>query len=239
MRTTRRMLLVAGTGALLLGGCAQEGDVAGVPSTTSTTRETAPAEESEDGTGISDGETSDEDSTDDDSTDDDSTEAGSSASADDDSDDDSTDDSDDAGTAAAPPPSSGAQASGSGCEPGDEDDLPDGRWYGQVTGIDDDSLQLDLMCWFEGEDAVQASVEDGKGEVVPNDYYIRDEQDIRREVDYAADAPATHYDPMGGPETAQEIPMTEWAALADEVERGVWLTVEDGEVVELEEQWVP
>ena len=227
MRTTRTMLLAAGIGTLLLGGCAQEGEVAGVPTTSSTTSESAPAPTSAaEGTSDDADDTSDDDA---ESTSDDDAEST--------SDDDADDESDDDGTAAAPPPSSGAQAEGSGCTPGDDDDLPDGRWFGKVTGADDDSLDFNLKCRYTGAEAVKASIEDGKGDMVPNDHYERDEQDTERELEYAADAPAFHT--TGEPQDVEQITMQEWVGLADEVPFDVWLTVEDGTVVKLEEQWVP
>lgn len=240
MRTTRTMLMAAGMGALLLGGCAQEGEVAGGPTTSATTSESTPAdtsaaEDTDDADDSAGASTDDADDTsDDDETSDDAEDT-----SDDDTDETSDDDSDDDGTAAAPLPSSGAKAEGSGCAPGDDDDLPDGRWFGKVTDADDDSLDLNLMCWYSGEEAVKASVEDGNGETVPNDYYIRDEQATEREVDYAPDAPASHVPSGKGPQDVEEITMKEWAALADEVDLNVWLTVEGGTVVKLEEQWVP
>lgn len=241
MRTTRTMLMAAGMGALLLGGCAQEGEVAGGPTTSATTSENTPADTSaaEDTDDADDSAGASTDDADDTSDDDETSDDAEDTSADDDTDETSDDDSDDDGTAAAPLPSSGAKAEGSGCAPGDDDDLPDGRWFGKVTDADDDSLDLNLMCWYSGEEAVKASVEDGNGETVPNDYYIRDEQATEREVDYAPDAPASHVPSGKGPQDVEEITMKEWAALADEVDLNVWLTVEGGTVVKLEEQWVP
>lgn len=138
------------------------------------------------------------------------------------------------------PTSDAAVPEGAGCTPG-SDDLPDGRWYGQVEDVAEGTLEFNLMCWFSGEEAMKAAQEDGRDpQHVMNDYYVRDDNPALRELSWDADAPALHY-PTGDPADTQELPMSEWADLlaAGEVYLNVWLTVEDGEVVGLDEQWVP
>ncbi|WP_134772236.1 hypothetical protein [Ornithinimicrobium flavum] len=148
-----------------------------------------------------------------------------------------------AGTDATVAPTSNPDAAvpeGSGCAPGSED-LPDGRWYGQVEEVDDGTLDFNLMCWFVGEEAYQAAEEDGLDALeVPNDYYVRDQNPALREVAWDADATALHH-PTGDPADTQELTVAEWgeALAAGDVYFNVWLTVEGGEVTRLEELWVP
>lgn len=129
---------------------------------------------------------------------------------------------------------------GSGCSPGSEE-LPDGRWYGQVEEVGDGTLKFNLMCWFAGDEALQAAEEDGLDPLeVPNDYYVRDENPALRELAWDAEAPAVHY-PTGDPADTQELTVAEWGDILDagDVYFNVWLTVRDGEVTLLEELWVP
>jgi hypothetical protein len=143
------------------------------------------------------------------------------------------------GTAPAPAPDA-AVPEGAGCTPG-SDDLPDGRWYGQVEEVGEGTLEFNLMCWFSGDEAMKAAEEDGRDpQDVTNDYYVRDHNPALRELPWEADAPALHY-PTGDPANTQELTMTEWVGLfeAGDVYLNVWLTVEDGEIRSLDEQWVP
>jgi hypothetical protein len=62
--------------------------------------------------------------------------------------------------------------SGAGCSPGESaTSLPDGWWAGEITGVQESSLDLDLVCFFSGDAAVEAAAEDGQE--VDNDYYVR------------------------------------------------------------------
>lgn len=130
-------------------------------------------------------------------------------------------------------------AEGSGCEPGAEE-LPDGQWYGTVQGLTAEELELDVACWYIGEDAAMAAEEDGEESPPPNDYYVRDVDDEVSVVPVAPDATAVVY-PTTSPES-QEGSVADLVATAETrggFPYGVWVEVVDGAVVSLQEQWVP
>lgn len=139
-----------------------------------------------------------------------------------------------------PPVDGLAVPEGSGCTPG-EGPLPDGLWYGEVGGADPAGVQFDLMCFFLGEEADKAALEDGEAMVpVPNGYYVRNEDPTARTYDVAGGTQVLHY-PTGDPGSARVLDYREWAGLvADgQILLGVWLTVEAGAVMNIEEQWTP
>ena len=128
---------------------------------------------------------------------------------------------------------------GSGCTPG-SGDLGDGLWYGEVDSFDADVISFDLACWFSGDAATAAATEDGEESPPPNDYYVRNENDLLRDLEVSADTPALWY-PSGDPSDSVEGTFTEWTDFL--VDRGfalgIWVTIENGDVVSIEEQWVP
>ncbi len=134
-------------------------------------------------------------------------------------------------------------ASGSGCTPG-TDELPDGDWFGYVAGAASGEIELDLACWFTGDAAVLASAEDGEESPPPNDYYIRNVNPELRTVPVAVDPEVMWLPNIGGPEL-EAITYADWIAARygpgpeGEYKPGVWLTVADGEIVEIDEQYVP
>jgi hypothetical protein len=132
-------------------------------------------------------------------------------------------------------------ASGSGCTPGTED-LPDGEWFGYVDSAADDEIEFDLACWFSGDAAILATAEDGKESPPPNDYYVRNVNPQLRSITIAADAQVAWLPNPGGPDL-ETISYAEWLGGRDlrgvEFQPGVWLTIEDGEVTEMTEQYVP
>lgn len=130
-------------------------------------------------------------------------------------------------------------ADGSGCTPG-EGPLGDGRWFGFVEGADDEEIQFDVACWFSGTAAAQAAAEDGEESPPPNDYYVRNDTTLTRPVPVAAGATVTWLPQPGNP-TAETIAYADWDADRDDREfnPGAWVTVEDGAVTYIEEQYTP
>ena len=130
-------------------------------------------------------------------------------------------------------------AEGAGCDTGDGD-LADGRWFGVVEALSTDSVELDIACWFIGEDAVIAAEEDGAESPPPNDYYVRDESADTTTVAVAPDATAVFY-PTGSPdgETGTVADLLAASEDRDGFPYGVWVEIADGVVTSLEEQWVP
>lgn len=128
---------------------------------------------------------------------------------------------------------------GSGCTPGSQD-LPDGLWYGQVSVFDDDGISFDLACWFTGDAATAAAAEDGAESPPPNDYYVRNQNTQLRELEVAPDIPVLWY-LSGDPNDSQQGNFSEWVEFLEtqDFRLSIWVTIDNGEVTAIEEQWVP
>ncbi len=113
-------------------------------------------------------------------------------------------------------------------------------------------LQVDYADWLTGDAANQAAIEDGViavGETVPNDYYIRNRNDLLREVPGSESTRAFVVDTS----TIQPflIGLADWSALFDQPESGAffgagldttpyWLVIDgEGEVLQIVQQYVP
>lgn len=132
-------------------------------------------------------------------------------------------------------------AEGSGCTPAAGEPLPDGEWFGYVDGAFDSELDFDLACWFGGDAAARAAAEDGKESPPPNDYYVRNVNSTIRTISVSGDATVAWLPNPGDPTTEEKIPYAGWTAERNirSYQPGVWMTIEDGEVVEIREQYVP
>ena len=127
---------------------------------------------------------------------------------------------------------------GMGCNPGG-DSLNDGQWFGFVSGGDDTSLELDLACWFSGTAAEEAAAEDGEESPPPNDYYVRNQNPQLRSLPIAADAQVLWY-PTGDPHSGTIVSYADWLTeRSGGYPLGVWVTIIDGSVTSVTEQWVP
>ncbi len=139
------------------------------------------------------------------------------------------------------PPDTNTLAARSGCTPGTADSLPDGEWFGYVAAATADQLDFDLACWFSGDAAARAAAEDGEESPPPNDYYVRNANDVIRTLDVSDDAAVRWLPNAGDPSTEELVVYSDW--LADRGDRGfqpgVWLTIHDGAVAEISEQYVP
>jgi len=133
------------------------------------------------------------------------------------------------------------RASGSGCSPGTETGLPDGRWYGLVVEARDGALDVDLACWFTGTAAAAAAAEDGEESPPPNDYYTRNESDLVRTVTIDPGTMVTWYPSGGDPTDVTTVPYDQWRVDRETrpLDFAVWLTVDGGSITSIEEQWVP
>ncbi|MDH3540530.1 MAG: GerMN domain-containing protein [Acidimicrobiia bacterium] len=131
-------------------------------------------------------------------------------------------------------------ASRSGCTPG-TGELPDGEWFGFVNDVTEDAVIFDLACWFTGTAAEQAAAEDGEESPPPNDYYVRNVNATLRTVPVAAGAEVNWLPDTGDPTTATTVDFMTWLAQRDSrlFQPGIWLTVADGSVTFVEEQFVP
>ena len=132
------------------------------------------------------------------------------------------------------------RAGGSGCAQW-EYGILDGLWFGYVESTTDYELTFDLACWFDGDAALDAASEDGQESPPPNDYYIRNDDDTLEAVPVASSTAVSWLADTGDPSTQTNGTFGEWMTLRDSRtdQPGLWLTVRDGQVVEIVEQYVP
>lgn len=124
-----------------------------------------------------------------------------------------------------------------------------------VTGVEGGVVSADYVQWFIGEEANVAAREDGvipEDETVPNDYYIRNDNPQIRELTLAPEAPIVLqgcFDP-GPCLTTVGVPVDQWSELVSGAEPDgwtwygggtlpYWLTVRDGEIIQVVEQYLP
>ena len=131
--------------------------------------------------------------------------------------------------------------------------LDDGRHFGYVKGMDASAktLVFDLAYFLSGEEANKAAAEDGvieAGETVDNDYYIRNQNTRLRTVPYASSVKITLVNwpdccsnPVDG--DVSKFVASFQPSGKDDLYMGpdsqYWLTVQDGTVVQIEEQYLP
>lgn len=106
------------------------------------------------------------------------------------------------------------------------------------------AVTVDVVQLFTGKDAVEAAEEDGSPEVPPpNDYWIRNENDRLRTLSVVLDAPVTTntVTAMETGDSRASVDITfEHLASLDGVDAAVfWVTLEDSNVVRLDEQYLP
>lgn len=132
------------------------------------------------------------------------------------------------------------EAEGSGCTPG-EGELPDGEWFGYALTAEADELEFDLACWFTGDAAARAAAEDGEESPPPNDYYVRNANATTRAVSIAADAEVVWYPNFGDPSSEATADYADWVIGIEDRDfmPGIWIVIDNGEVVTISEQWVP
>jgi hypothetical protein len=132
--------------------------------------------------------------------------------------------------------------------------LEDGRHFGYIRSIEmadlPGTLVFDLAEFFRGEAANEAAREDGvigKGESVPNDYYIRNRNPQLRTVAFEADVRITVVDWDHCCEEIRGDLALFVAAFEEDDPAGTYqgprspymITVAGGVVVEIEEQFLP
>ncbi|MFN2590600.1 MAG: hypothetical protein ABR518_07495 [Actinomycetota bacterium] len=147
-------------------------------------------------------------------------------------------------------PSSGSPSPTASASPS----LEDGRHFGFLESVDIDasphSLVFDKADFLTGEEANEAAREDGaigQGESVPNDYYVHNRNELRRTLTFDDDVELVVLDWTNccEPRVGELEPFA--AAFDQDQPSGAyrgptspyWVTVEDGQVVEIEEQYLP
>jgi hypothetical protein len=139
--------------------------------------------------------------------------------------------------------------------PPEEPALEDGRHFGYVRAVDvdDGTIVFDLAYWLSGEEADRA-YQEATGETghVPNDHYVVNDNPKLRTLALASDAPVRLLDWNDCCDTFFDADLNVWAqviAREDFVDDGghryspnaaqVWITVQDGVVTLVEEQYAP
>ena len=124
--------------------------------------------------------------------------------------------------------------------------LPDGKHFGALIAVGASQkpprLVIDIEQWFTEQAAIDAAIQDSviePGEIIPNAFYIRNENPRWRtiEVDPTTTVSLTVY-PFGQVDDPQIVSLERFADL----EIGwseYWITVEDGRVVAIEQQYIP
>jgi hypothetical protein len=125
-------------------------------------------------------------------------------------------------------------------------DLADGRHAARITGVDAASgrVTVDVVQLFLGEAAARAAQQDGAEEVPPpNDVWIRNTSRTLRTLSVAPAAPITvnvHGAAESGSATKNIAKTLAELADIDGIEHGIfWLTVTDGQVTRIAEQYLP
>ena len=133
-----------------------------------------------------------------------------------------------------------ADGHGSGCAP-PGDVLPAGIWFGFARAVSSGDLTFDLACFFTGDAAVAAATADGEEAF---DFYIRNQNPKLFTVPLDPAGTAYWLDATAADITPLPIVMTDWPVNGGYTPCpgeycSVWLFVNDGEVTELVEQYLP
>ena len=143
---------------------------------------------------------------------------------------------------AGPPPDEGSPADApEGDAPGT--DLPDGRHFGQLSAayVAPAELVFDLQELLTGAEAQEAAREDGVPAEDVHDFYIRDVNPRLRSLPVSGDVVVTLVD-CGGAGCVEGAPAS-YDALTRMLEADAstswWLTIEAGEVVRIDQQYLP
>lgn len=131
--------------------------------------------------------------------------------------------------------------------------LADGRYLVYLRDVLEDGAEVavDVAVWFTGNEANMAARIDGETDVpVPNDYYIRnlDPSTIAVAVSDSPEVTSVWYDYDSDPDLENDTisyeELLEVLGSDDEVRSQLrtspwWVTVEDGKIIALDEQYVP
>ncbi len=132
--------------------------------------------------------------------------------------------------------------------------LSDGTYFGFVESIDtgSDAMAFDLACFYTGQDANEQAAQRGDEVPVPNDVYIVNDNPATR---YVPVDPGTELRLIDWNTCCEASPGAELDALATAVAQRdfveidgfryagslspYWVTIEDGRIVLIEEQFLP
>jgi hypothetical protein len=142
-------------------------------------------------------------------------------------------------------PSSGATET-STVEPTPAAEIEDGRHFVFVKRTKDGSVTFDLAYLLTGKDAAQAAEEAGQELPVPNDYFIVNDNPKLRTVPVADGAKIMVYDWSTCCDTYTNMSFDDFAGYigspTDDFHGTLspyWLRVQGGQIVKIEEQYLP
>jgi hypothetical protein len=124
--------------------------------------------------------------------------------------------------------------------------LADGRHPVYLKTVDPDrpTITFDLIQFFTGEAATKAAAEDGEESPPPNDYYIRNVNSRLRTLPVRSDAPIT-VNVLAAPSTGSStkdvsVTLDELASyFPNSGTAPFWITVEQGQVTKIAQQFLP
>jgi hypothetical protein len=124
--------------------------------------------------------------------------------------------------------------------------LADGRHPGYLKSVDPDqqTITFDLIQYYTGDAATRAAAEDGQESPPPNDYYIRNVNPRLRTLPVAAGAPITvnalAAQASGSATKDVSVTLAELASyFPNSGTPPFWITVEQGQVTKLAQQYLP
>ena len=134
-------------------------------------------------------------------------------------------------------------------------DLADGRYPVLVEAVDptsgSESVTVDVIQFYTGDAANQASAEDGGEVPVPNDVYTRNESKKLRTLDVVPGISASvgywQKDTMANPPDGKKVSFSQFAQAIDgnaswqQMNQGsiYWITLDGGNVTKIEYQYMP
>ena len=125
-------------------------------------------------------------------------------------------------------------------------ELADGRHPAYIKSVDagGQTVTFDLIQFFTGEAATKAAAEDGEESPPPNDYYIRNVNSRLRTLPVRAGAPIT-VNVLAAQSTGsstKDVPVTLEKLASYFPNSGTppfWITVEQGQVTRIAQQYLP
>jgi hypothetical protein len=121
--------------------------------------------------------------------------------------------------------------------------LADGRHPIFVSSVDPSrrTVSFDLIQFYWGDDATREAAKDHQESPPPNDYYIRNINPRLRTLPVRADATITVNSLGFGGQAEHPVSLARLGILTRSHDDWppFWITVRDGQVVKIAEQWVP
>lgn len=129
----------------------------------------------------------------------------------------------------------------------DAGDYVNGRHMAKITAFNQSEISFDVVQFLSGDDAMQAYKADNPGDdELDSDYYIRNQSRQVRTLPMS-DSAEFRVNTTGGyeptnPNDGHQVNASTFASYmkAGDAQRGYfWLTIKDGEVTKVEEQYLP